>query len=231
MYNYSTLGSFTLSPAGGIGRGIWEGSWQATWSGRLQDELTDLATDIDDRETLDRRVAAVAARERLPPAAMLEYVHQWKEIRRIWVVPTDPNDRARTRVEADREYLRVGLENIRRSSFLHLAKRLTRGVFILWAGEIPIRYSDINATPPVVIRIGWAIQAAIVLAGLYGLVVLARTGRMAAAVLLATPVVYVTAVHFPLLTEARQSLPAMPIVLLLAAVALDDLISLRSAGS
>jgi Dolichyl-phosphate-mannose-protein mannosyltransferase len=231
MYNYSTLGSFTLSPAGGIGRGIWEGSWQATWSGRLQDELTDLATDIDDRETLDRRVAAVAARERLPPAAMLEYVHQWKDIRRIWVVPTDPNDRARTRVEADREYLRVGLENIRRSSFLHLAKRLTRGVFILWAGEIPIRYSDINATPPVVIRIGWAIQAAIVLAGLYGLVVLARTGRMAAAVLLATPVVYVTAVHFPLLTEARQSLPAMPIVLLLAAVALDDLISLRSAGS
>src|SRR5207237_7288895 len=34
-YNYATLGSFTLSPAGGVGRGIWEGSWQATWSGRL----------------------------------------------------------------------------------------------------------------------------------------------------------------------------------------------------
>src|SRR5207245_6266562 len=29
-YNYVTLGRFTLSPAGGIGRGLWEGSWQAT---------------------------------------------------------------------------------------------------------------------------------------------------------------------------------------------------------
>jgi len=162
---------------------------------------------------------------------MLEYVHQWKDIRRIWVEPTDPNQRARARVEADREYLRVGLENIRRSSLLHLAKRLARGVFILWAGEIPIRYSDINATPPLVIRTGWAIQAAIMVAGLYGLLILARTGRVAAAVLLATPIVYVTAVHFPLLTEARQSLPAMPTVLLLAAIALDELISPRTAGS
>src|SRR5262245_17442485 len=56
-YNYVTLGAFTLSPAGGIGRGIWEGSWQATWSGRLQNELTHLADDVEDRGELDRRVA------------------------------------------------------------------------------------------------------------------------------------------------------------------------------
>src|SRR5439155_24035132 len=93
-YNYLTLGSFTLSPAGGVGRGIWEGSWQAEWPGRLQDELTDLATTIDDRDTLDRRIVEVAARERLPAGTMLEYVHQWKDIRRIWVEPTEPNDRA-----------------------------------------------------------------------------------------------------------------------------------------
>jgi hypothetical protein len=31
--------------------------------------------------------------------------------------------------------------------------------------------------------------------------------------------VYITAVHFPLLTEARQSLPAQPVVLLLATIA------------
>ena len=55
-YNYVTLGRFTLSPAGGVGRGLWEGSWQATWSGRLQNELTHLADDIDDRAELDRRV-------------------------------------------------------------------------------------------------------------------------------------------------------------------------------
>jgi Dolichyl-phosphate-mannose-protein mannosyltransferase len=227
MYNYVTLGSFTLSPAGGVGRGIWEGSWQATWSGRLQDELTDLAGEIDDREILDRRVTAIAAREGLPAAPMLDYVHQWQEIRRIWTEPTDANERARARVDADREYLRVGLENIRRQSAPHLIKRLARGVFILWAGEIPIRYSDINNLPPAVIRIGWAIQALIVGAALYGVYVFARGGRIDAAALLAAPIVYVTAVHFPLLKEARQSLPAMPIVLLLAATAIDDVISNR----
>jgi 4-amino-4-deoxy-L-arabinose transferase-like glycosyltransferase len=226
-YNYVTLGSFTLSPAGGVGRGIWEGSWQAEWSGRLQDELTDLADEVDDRETLDRRVTAVGAREGLPAGPMLEYVHQWKDIRRIWTEPTDGNERARARVAADREYLRVGLENIRRNSTAHLVKRLARGVFILWAGEIPIRHSDINRLPPIVIRIGWAIQALIVAAAMYGLVVFARAGRADAAALLAAPIVYVTAVHFPLLKEARQSLPALPSVLLLATVALDDLISPR----
>jgi len=50
--------------------------------------------------------------------------------------------------------------------------------------------------------------------------VLARTGRPDAAAVLATPIVYVTAVHFPLLTEARQSLPAIPVVLLLATIGL-----------
>jgi len=226
-YNYVTLGSFTLSPAGGVGRGIWEGSWQAAWSGRLQDELTDLAGEIDDRNVLDDRVTAVAARQGLPAAPMLDYVHQWQEIRRIWTEPTDANQRARARVVADREYLRVGLENIRRQSTTYLARRLARGVFILWAGEIPIRYSDINSLPPAVIRIGWAIQALIVGAALYGVYVFARGGRIDAAALLATPIVYVTAVHFPLLKEARQSLPAMPIVLLLAATAIDDVISNR----
>jgi hypothetical protein len=226
-YNYVTLGSFTLSPAGGVGRGIWEGSWQAAWSGRLQDELTDLAGEIDDRNVLDDRVTAVAARQGLPAAPMLDYVHQWQEIRRIWTEPTDANERARARVVADREYLRVGLENIRRQSTTYLARRLARGVFILWAGEIPIRYSDINSLPPAVIRIGWAIQALIVGAALYGVYVFARGGRIDAAALLATPIVYVTAVHFPLLKEARQSLPAMPIVLLLAATAIDDVISNR----
>lgn len=226
-YNYVTLGSFTLSPAGGVGRGIWEGSWQATWSGRLQDELTDLAGEVDDRDTLDRRVAAVAAREGLPAGPMLDYVHQWKDIRRIWTEPTEANERARARVAADREYLRVGLENIRRNSSAHLVRRLARGVFILWAGEIPIRYSDINRMPPAIIRIGWAIQALIFAAAMYGLVVFARSGRADAAALLAAPIVYVTAVHFPLLKEARQSLPALPTVLLLATVALDTLISGR----
>jgi 4-amino-4-deoxy-L-arabinose transferase-like glycosyltransferase len=218
-YNYATLGRFTLSPAGGIGRGLWEGSWQASWSGRLQNELTHLADAVDDRAELDRRVEAIAQREHLPARPMLEYVHQWEDIRLIWTAPVDPYERAIARAAADLEYQRVAIENLKADSARHLAKRLGRGVFILWAGEIPFRYSDINALPPIVIRLCWAIQAALFLAALAGLVVLARSGRIAEACVLAAPILYITAVHFPLLTEARQSLPAQPIVLLLATIA------------
>jgi 4-amino-4-deoxy-L-arabinose transferase-like glycosyltransferase len=218
-YNYVTLGRFTLSPAGGIGRGLWEGSWQAAWSGRLQNELTHLADEVDDRAELDRRVEAIAARERLSVGSMFDYVHQWEDIRRIWTVPVDPYERALARAAADREYQRVAIENIKADSPRHLAKRLARGVFILWAGEIPFRYSDINSLPPMVIRIGWAIQAVLCVLALAGLAVVARSGRLAEACVLAAPLVYITAVHFPLLTEARQSLPAQPIVLLLATIA------------
>jgi hypothetical protein len=217
-YNYVTLGQFTLSPAGGVGRGLWEGSWQATWSGRLQDELTRLADRVDDRDELDRAVRAIAAREKLPADRMLTYVHQWEDIRRIWTEPVDPFERTQARVRADQEYQRVALVNLRDDDRAHLAKRLARGVFILWAGEIPFRRSDINALPPLTIRVCWAIQAALFALAMAGLVVLWRTGRTAEACVLAAPLLYITAVHFPLLTEARQSLPAKPVVLLLATI-------------
>jgi len=217
-YNYVTLGRFTLSPAGGVGRGLWEGSWQATWSGRTQKELTDLADDIDDRATLDRRVAEVAAREHLASGPMLEYVHQWEDIRLIWTEPTDPRERAIARVKADEEYRRVGIENIRRSAPAQLVKRLARGLFILWAGEIPFRYSDINSLSPMTIRLCWTIQAIIMLIALFGGFALCRGGRMAEGLLLLAPILYISAVHFPLLTEARQSLPAQPVVLVLATI-------------
>jgi 4-amino-4-deoxy-L-arabinose transferase-like glycosyltransferase len=228
-YNYVTLGRFTLSPAGGVGRGLWEGGWQATWSGRLQNELTHLADDIDDRAELDRAVARVAAREHLPAPPMLEYVHQWEDIRLIWTAPVDPYERALSRVKADEEYRRVAIDNLRHDSLGHLTRRLARGVFILWAGEIPFRYTDIDRLPPLVVRACWALQALLMLAALAGLVALCRSGRIAEGCLLGAPIVYVTAVHFPLLTEARQSLPAMPIVLALAAVGI--LTSRRTAGS
>jgi 4-amino-4-deoxy-L-arabinose transferase-like glycosyltransferase len=222
-YNFVTLRRFTLSPAGGVGRGLWEGSWQATWSGRLQNELTHLADAIDDRRELDRQVTAVAAREALPAGPMLEYVHQWEDIRRIWDTPTDAYERVLARVEADREYQRVAIENLRRDSAAHLARRLARGVFILWAGEIPFRYSEINRLPRALIVLSWSVQAALFCLAIAGVVVLARSGRVADACLLIAPIVYITAVHFPLLTEARQSLPAQPVVLLLATIAVARL--------
>jgi hypothetical protein len=230
-YNYVTLGRFTLSPAGGIGRGLWEGSWQATWSGRLQNELTHIAEDTSERTELDRAIGHVAAREHQAAGPMLEYVHQWQDIRRIWTEPVDPHERAVSRVKADQEYQRVALENLRQDSFAHLSKRLARGVFILWAGEIPFRRSDIDRLPPALIRLCWSLQALVCLAALAGLVVLLSAGRVTDACLLGAPLVYVTAVHVPLLTEARQSLPAMPVVLLLATIGVARLISPRSAGS
>ena len=217
-YNYVTLGRFTISPAGGVGRGLWEGSWQATWSGRLQNELTHLKDDIEDRAELDRRVHEVAVREALPAGPMLEYVHQYDDIRRIWTEPSDPAARAVARVKADEEYRRVAIENLRRDTAAHLVKRLTRGLFILWAGEIPIRYSDINAVPPILIRACWAVQAVFFLLALWGGFVLLRSGRAAAGLVLLAPVLYISAVHFPLLTEARQSLPGQPDLLLLATI-------------
>jgi hypothetical protein len=150
---------------------------------------------------------------------MLEYVHQWQDIRRIWAAPTDPYERAVARVKADREYQRVAMENLRHQPTSQLLRRLVRGVFVLWAGEIPFRYSDINTLPPALIYFCWAVQAVLVCGAAAGLVVLARQGHVAAACVLATPLVYITAVHFPLLTEARQSLPAQPLVLLLAVIA------------
>ena len=41
---------------------------------------------------------------------------------------------------------------------------------------------------------------------------------MAEGLLLLAPILYISAVHFPLLTEARQSLPAQPVVLVLATI-------------
>ena len=217
-YNYVTLGRFTLSPAGGMGRGTWEGSWQATWSGRLHNELTLTADAIDDRAALDTRVGEIAAREHLDAAPMLEYVHQWQDIRRIWTAPAEPQARMIARVEADDEYMRVGRSNIRQQSAAHLAKRLARGVFILWAGEIPVRYSDINALPTIAIRALWGIQALLFAAAVIGVYALIRRGRAAEGCTLAAAIVYVTGVHFLILTEARQSLPVLPTLLLLATV-------------
>ena len=94
-YNYVTLGRFTLSPAGGIGRGMWEGSWQATLV-RPPAERADASRRRHRRSRrLDRRVDARSPRANsLPAGPMLEYVHQWQDIRRIWTA-ADRSVRAR----------------------------------------------------------------------------------------------------------------------------------------
>jgi len=217
-YNYVYLGRFTLSPAGGVGRGLWEGSWQGRWPGRVHAQLTAIADEEIPRQMLDARVQTVAANTKFPAETMLDYVHEWRDIRRIWEEPTDPMTRARARVTADEEYLRAARRHIGEDVPGWAVRRLTRGLFVLWASDIPIRYSDINATPTWIIRLLWLAQVGLLAAAAVGLATLVTRGRFTQAALLALPLLYVTAVHLPLLCETRQSLPTKPIVLVLATI-------------
>ena len=224
-YNAIYVHRVTLSPAGGVGRATWEASWQGTWSGRVQSDLTRLVDGHvdDDDATLDRLVHQFADERQLPPEPMLEYVHQWRDIHRLWNTPTDPRERAIKRIEADEEYLRAGLANIAKNRVGHFVRRVTTGLFVLWAAEIPIRYSRINSTPRLVIRGIWLLQAGLLAVALVGLVmVVHRRGPLVAAPL-AVLLAYITVVHMPFLAEARYSLPAKPTVLALFAIALAEL--------
>ena len=222
-YNYVYLGRFTLSPAGGIGRGLWEGTWQGRWPGKAHDELTDTAALAISREELDARVRQSAAAAGRPPDGMLNYVHEWRDIRRIWEEPTDPMERARARVVADQEYFNAAVAHIRADVTGWIQRKLTVSTFILWASDIPIRYTDINETSPIVIRAIWIAQVVVLAVAIGGAVVLWRCGRRTEAALLVLPLLYVTGVHVPLLCETRQSLPVKPLVIVLAAIAVSAL--------
>lgn len=230
-YNYVYVGRFTLSPAGGIGRGLWEGTWQGRWPGRAQNDLTEIAEVTPDRTELDARVREIATREGIAPDGMLNYVHEWQDIRKIWETPTDPMERARARDLADQEYFRAAIEHIRSDVPGWLWRHTVRNAFILWATEIPVRYTDINKLNTWVIRAIWLPQALLLVIAAGGIVVLFRRDRCTEAALFTLSLLYVTAVHLPLLCEMRQSLPIKPIVLVLAAVAILSVTSRRSEAS
>jgi hypothetical protein len=222
-FNYEVMGRFALAPAGGVGRGLWEGSWHGYWPGRLHNQLTQLAAESIDQPTLEARVEKLADDTGHDPAPMKTYVRQWREIRRIWNEPVDPHVRAEARIHADREYQRVAIENIKHDVTGHIWRRLTHGFFVLWNADIWLRYSEINAASPAVIRVMWSVQVALFLCAIWGAVALARRGLIAELWLLVTPLLYVTAVHVPLLTEARQSLPVKPLLLIAAAIGMADI--------
>ena len=151
---------------------------------------------------------------------MLQYVNEWRDIRAIWDTPTDPMERASARVEADRVYLSHAIANMRQDPVGHVTRRLTRGLFVLWAADVPVRYGDINTLPTAVIRAIWLVQVVVLILAVAGAIVLVWRGRWLEAVMLTLPIVYVTGVHLPLLCESRQSLPVKPVVLALTGIAL-----------
>jgi hypothetical protein len=220
VYNVVYFRVVSLSPpAGGIGRTLWEGTWQVALPGKEQATLTHLAESVWDRAALDRAVTAYAGETHLDLEPMLRYVHQWQDVRRMWDAPTDPWERAVARVTADHEYGRLARENIRRDPITHVWRRLTRGIALLWVTEIPVRYSDINRLSTSTIRMMWLAQALLVALAVGGLSVLWHRGSRAEAAAFAALLVYITAVHAVLYSEARYAMPAKPVVLMLATVA------------
>jgi hypothetical protein len=73
-----------------------------------------------------------------------------------------------------------------------------------------------------VIRGIWLLQVILLALAALGAVHLLRIGRRLDAALLVLPLIYVTAVHLPLLCEARQSLPVKPLVIVLAAMGITS---------
>jgi hypothetical protein len=110
------------------------------------------------------------------------------------------------------------VQNISSDPAAWLWRRLTRGLFSLWASDIPVRYSQINQLPRRAIYAMWGAQMILAVLAMIGLASLATDGHPREAALLATVLVYVTAVHLPMLTEVRHSLPAKPVVIALAAI-------------
>lgn len=219
-YNYVHFDRITVSPANGLGRAFWEASWQGVWQGRLQDRLTETAATHTDRVALDDAVRNIAAEQDADPGPMLEYVHQWQDIRGMWADPSDRVKWAESRIAADAEFYRVGIDNAMKDPAGHLFRRITHALPVLWIAEIPVRQSAINDLPWIVIRLIWTLQALLIVLAAMGVARAVRGPRWREALVLAFPFVYITAVHAALLTEARQSLPGMPSVIALSALGL-----------
>ena len=228
IHNVIYFNKVSISPpAAGIGRTLWEGNWQVAFPGRVQATLTHLAETTWDRAALDEKVRDYAGSVQMDPGLMLRYVHEWQDMRRRWDDPQEPSERAGARAEADGEYGRLAIDNIRRDPARHIWRRLTRGVLLLWITDIPVRHSDINALPTIAIRTIWFLQALLMLAATAGLWFVWGRGQRTEAATFAALIVYVTAVHTVLFSESRYALPAKPVVLLLATVAVSHYFARR----
>ena len=73
----------------------------------------------------------------------------------------------------------------------------------------------------------WVAQLALMSIALIGLAFVYRRGATIEAFAFAALLLYITAVHVPLYAEARYSLPAKPIVLILAVVVIAHIRSSR----
>ena len=142
---------------------------QGRWPGRVQAELTDAAT-VAPTQPHSMLTSPRSRATGFDAALMREYVHEWRDIHAVWDTPTDPTERARARVAADQLYLDAAVRHIGEDPIGHVTRRVTRGTFQLWAADVPIRFSQINQTPTIVIRLIWLVQVLLLLAAGVGAV-------------------------------------------------------------
>ena len=174
----------------------------------LQNELTHLADDIDDRAELDRQRRRRRRRANsCRPAPMLEYVHQWQDIRLIWTTPTDPYERAIARVAGrPRIPARRRCDNIRRDRLAHPRPNGSRGACSS-CGPAKSRSATATSTRcrRCVIRVCWADAGGPAVAvALVGAAALFRAVASAEACLLGAPIALR---HGGSLSAAHRSAP------------------------
>jgi len=216
-YGYVTFDRVGMVQVG-FWRSAWWGYWHGVWSGAAAQEVGAAGASGASGAELDRRLSRFGDDAPL----MRRYIEEDRRIQRARYAATDTWARAAADIETETAYRVQVLENIRRDMPGYLFRKATYGMFVLWASDVPIRYTLINSVPRVLIRAIWLVQVVLLGLALVGLVILTRRDRVVGT-LLAMPLIYVVAVHFLLHSDPRYSLPVKPLVVVLAVLAAAEL--------
>ena len=199
------------------------GYWQGVFPGRMAAEI-DAVTDSDlEGEALMARLRQIGP----DVERMKTYVVESRSITARWRGIPDVHAMTQAKFGIEDASRVIILRHLREGDlggFLY--RRLTYGSFALWASDIPIRYSQINATPVLTIRLMQLTQVLLLALCAWGVIVTLRTDRAAGAVFLAA-LVYTELVHVFIHSDIRFSLPVKPLVMLLAVVAVTQLAHVR----
>ncbi len=220
-YTDTYFGAPALSGVNWLGRALWYGYWHGRFPSSEQVDL-----DVTVRLPLsDQEVQQRLAQSGGDIQGKMQYAQEWRSVyeKYLWEpgkLGTDaqPADLPRSQfLAADEEFRALALQHIRSDPSGYVLRRVLFEPVVLWVSEIPLRPSQAAAIPTVAVRAMWGFQ--LLLLVLAGLGVLATWRRSPlGALLFVFSVVYVCAVHLPIVNEPRYSLPAKPFVLLYAVV-------------
>jgi 4-amino-4-deoxy-L-arabinose transferase-like glycosyltransferase len=210
---YVTFGKFSMNPVG-MWKAVWWGYGQAMWPARVAVQLAELSKSEITGAALHARLDGLD----IDVARARRWIEADREIRASWRAQGTLHEQMTAKLEVEPRYRAHAIAAIRAAPWAYATGRLLYGSFVLWAADIPVRYTRIDALPRGAIRAMYALQIAVLAAAVAGLAVLARHVPLAAAVF-AAALLYVEGIHVPLHTDVRYSLPAKPLVVLLACAA------------